>query len=389
MIRLTDNLLLPDNFPKKNQRQLWIGKKSVKDTNSINICKLPYLRAPSNYHQKYDIVWNVETNLSYEKNWMTILDEMLRFIGGDGFLVIKYNYDFFNYECNCMSIKNFLGRNLSIDAEIEWETPKVDPIHRFKKDVTFTSIIKIKRHNLNIYQNKGWSFAITTLGNKVNNVVDFCRSIRKHDKIEEHEIIVVGPKNKLYDDFNVKYLQIKYRDDYGEICKKKNDIARFASNQNILIAHDRFILNDDFFVGMDEFGYDFDYIGIKQFFDDNKTTVPTSETIPTLRNLIIKENKIHNFANNSSLDFDNTYIGGGLMIFKKDTMEKVKFNNLIFWNQAEDVEMGKSFLDKGFPARLNQFSSAKTFIPAPFIPASEKKVNNSFVKKIIKKLKKK
>jgi hypothetical protein len=53
-------------------------------------------------------------------------------------------------------------------------------------------------------------------------------------------------------------------------------------------------------------------------------------------------------------------VNGGLMVFKTHTLRANQFNDLLYWNQAEDVEVSRVFTDAGMPPRMNYLSSATT-----------------------------
>jgi len=54
------------------------------------------------------------------------------------------------------------------------------------------------------------------------------------------------------------------------------------------------------------------------------------------------------------------YINGGLIIAKTKTLRDVPFNELVFWQQAEDVELAHAFRSLSIPPRINVHSSAVT-----------------------------
>ena len=59
------------------------------------------------------------------------------------------------------------------------------------------------------------------------------------------------------------------------------------------------------------------------------------------------------------------YLNGGLLIAKTRTLRDVRFNDLCFWEQGEDVELAASFRGSGLPPRVNFLSSAVTLGVTP------------------------
>lgn len=56
----------------------------------------------------------------------------------------------------------------------------------------------------------------------------------------------------------------------------------------------------------------------------------------------------------------NAYINGGFIVLKKQTALKIFFNELLFWNQAEDVELSKHYLNQSLVPRVNSLTAAYT-----------------------------
>ncbi|MDA9230942.1 hypothetical protein N9O56_00010 [Rickettsiales bacterium] len=337
----------------------------VNQINSQNLFRLPY-----SYHQKYKTVTATEDDFATHINWQHELDEMIRLIGSEGKIVIKCGNSLSH---NMFSVKNYLGRRLGIEVKIEEESPlwaqKMYKKEKWSKDdYCTTATFHIKRKNLEIYQDKSWTFAILTLGNKIEDVKKFCALIRDLDKKCEHQILIFGPKNSAYDQYKVDYIndriQKKYQNDqHSRICEKKNIIIDNAKNQNLLICHDRYYLDKNFFKGFEKYGYDFDFLSIDTAYEDKNIWFP---------HYVKMSNFIHNFAWNKERfcfkrkDFaknnalDNIFINGGLMIFKRDIVKQIRFNECNFHYQIEDVEITKEFAKYHIPPRVNLFSKAYT-----------------------------
>jgi hypothetical protein len=240
-----------------------------------------------------------------------------------------------------------LGRNINIKTDIKLEY--------VNENAEYVIIFKIERLNIDKYNDNRWTFAMLTTGKKDENVLKFLESIRVNDKENKHEIIISGPKKEIYDKFNVKYLDMsKFRDDeYAEISKKKNAIAEIASNPNLLIAHDRYYLNKTFFSDFKKYGYDFDFLSIKQLFEDG-TEYP-SYTFLYEPDLTWTYNVI---CMNYQYLFRRQYVNGGIMVFKTHNLRTIPFNNLLFWNQMEDVEISNAFINNSLIPRFNFINTA-------------------------------
>lgn len=337
-----------DRLLKIKEKQAWIGERSQFDMDEIDIFSSVNFRVSPSFHQKYKVVWFYEHLLSDTKysHWKILIDEMVRLINEEGFLVIRTIQ---NSHLTIPLIKNFLGRKLGIDCYIEYEMEE-------KKTGVWTIIFKIKRYDLEKYKDTSWTMAILTGGKKVDNVVKFLESIRKQDQNNNCEIIISGPQNDKYEKYCVKYLDMSdFRDnEYAEISRKKNAIIDIASNANLLIVHDRYLLSDKFFIGFDQYGYDFDFLTVEQFYEDGKKF----PSYCAIEKQLLWSSPIR--VDNYCELFDTQYLNGGLLIFKTHIAKKLRFNNLLMWNQMEDVEIAKVAMDIGVIPRINILSSAIT-----------------------------
>lgn len=396
-----------DNFIKKlrNNRELKhiaiSNDNALQQDNTLNIEQLPFFKVPAEMYQKFDVVWHTQNGFGRHINWRTILDEMIRLIGREGRIVmaidvlgeIRVCYD---YQAILANVKTYLFRRIGLECYVEYETPLIHNFHAKSNSLKCGGrifvVFAIKRLNIDIYKEKLWSFAVITGGSKADNVVEFCKSVRNFDHNFEHEIIVCGPKNNRYDEYEVKYMDYSiYRDEYAEICKKKNDIAKIAQNQNLLITHDRFFLGMDFLIGFEKYGYDFDFLS-PIILDKNG-----SESIYWMlikKNIFDANNILHNDLFDGSdcvninnpeiakeLNLSHSFLSGGCLIFKRDILQKIKFNELLFWHQIEDWEISKQFLVNGLVIKSNRFSSVINLRDIENVNDSKLKKSKTFARR--------
>lgn len=332
-------------YAMSGKKQAWVGRKVPYDMDSINIIDSSAFRMDPSFHRKYDIVWYYENlfDLLGEFKWKICLDELIRLLKKDGMLVIRLRE---NENPSLFMLKEFLFRDINIDVQLDYEN--CDETCRI-----WTCVFKIHRKNIEIYEKKDWTFGILTSGKKVQNVLYFLDSIRKLDPMNKHEIIISGPKNELYEKFYVKYINMnQFRDDkYAEIAKKKNVIVNQASNTNVMIVHDRFMLNNDFFIGFEKYGYDFDFLTVKQFLKDGRE-FPCQGKLE--KNLIFSK-----VSRVNELNFccESQFINGGILIFKKRMVENLPLNDMLMWNQMEDVAYSERCIANGIVPRVNYLSS--------------------------------
>jgi len=332
---------------KHEGRQAWLGVKMPLRMEAIDLFNSTNFRVSAALHQKFSVVWIFEKILNdlSGNSWKIVLDEVIRLFAEEGYLVLKIrNTD----KLSIPMVKSFLGRRIGIKCEVEYEEIRDSGV----------IVFKIFRECLDLYAAKKWSFAMLTMGDKVDNVISFLKSIREYDKLYENEILIVGPQNNAYDKYEIKYIDTKlFRDDkYAEICKKKNEIIKIATNPNLMIVHDRYILGEKFFEGFEEYGYDFDFLTVKQYDTEGNEFPSYSAT----KKKLLYSGQVQ--VDDYSKLYDTQYLNGGLLIFKTHIAKKIKFNNIIMWDQMEDVEISQIAIEKGIIPRINFLSTANTLL---------------------------
>lgn len=335
------------NIVKNGGKQAWIGNRPVFEMDIIELITSTNFRVSPRFHQQYDVVWFFEHLLSdlHPLSWKIALDECIRLIGEAGKIVIRCRE---NQYFTIPLLKQFLGRKFDTEVSIASE-------HPYKDRGFWIIVFDIQRKNLEKYKSELWTFAILTNGKKDSIVEQYLYSIRKHDTEKKHEIIVCGSNNHNFKKYNVCFVEEEFRDDQlAEISKKKNIIADMAQNDNICIVHDRYILDDNFFNGFQQYGYDFSFLTIKQYFE-NRSEYPSYSALP---NRLLWQNPIK--VDNYDFLYENTFLNGGLLIFKTHILKEIPFNNTLHWNQQEDVEIANTYMNHGIVPRINFFSSATT-----------------------------
>lgn len=334
---------------KRPVKHLWVGLNPPFDMPTVDLENATAFRVSPSLHQSWDVVWVYERFISDFDSWKLAIDECLRLIGEDGLLVLRYKTRRINF--SNFGLKHFLFRRPGYRIEMVWE----DGV---QTDTGFvaTSIMRVRRQHIDRYRLSPWTLSIVTQGTRVENVAQFCRSVREQDPDNRHELIVHGPANPLYDEYHVRYVETTADDERSvTLGQKKNTIAEAATGANLLVAHDRYVLDPGFFDGFERFGYDFDLCTVRQTYDDG-------EAYPAYCALngtgLVWSPTVH--CENYNVLHQNQYVNGGLMIFKTHVLRELPFNGLLYWNQAEDVEICRVFTEAGLPPRMNYLSSATT-----------------------------
>jgi hypothetical protein len=228
-----------------------------------------------------------------------------------------------------------------------------------------TSIVSNKKGKLNIivlekknpYLNKNdsinkWTFGIITNGKKNDWVEKQIESIKKQ-KIPNYEIIVCGTYMEK-EEKNFRYISFNEKDDLGWITKKKNLICQASKYENLCIIHDRIVLDNSWFIGMKKYGNYFEVLSCI-IHDENGLRCGDWITLG------VKPGKLPKIGLLEYKDWDKYgYIDGALYILKKSVWKNVKWDERLFWNQAEDLKLNRDWYEKRIIPRFNPFSSCKT-----------------------------
>lgn len=326
-------------------RHVWVGEHAPYDFVGLSLRGCTNFRASAGHHGAYDVVWCYEDLLATLRPGQheLVVDELVRLIGERGRLVVRLDRD--SADFTIVGLKRLLGRRHGIRVVVESEMT----------DDATTVVFGVERPGMDRIRSSDWTCAVLTRGTRVEQVVEFCRSIREQDPERRHEILVWGPANPAYEPFDVTCHDPGYRDHLAEISRKKNDIADRARHANLLIVHDRYRLDPGFFTGFARFGHDFDFATVPQRY-------PCGTHFPAY---VAAEGPVLGRGRSFDCrDYDSLrpgqYLNGGLLAFKTDAARAIRLNDLLFWNQWEDVELSRAFRDRGLPPRVNCFSSATT-----------------------------
>lgn len=296
-------------------------------------------RLPDSFHQSFDLVYLLEINLGEYKNWPLILDEALRLLTPGGLLFIRMTDTPF---LSIFQLKNFL--NSWGNFSVYFDT--------FFADGSRMLAFKNQKTEKRTCELKTFSFGVITNGKSPDKLKTFVDSVRNivTDNCEQIEIIVCGPNTIEAEIKNhcSSIIFIEEPDTFksiGWITKKKNMIVKASQNENLIIAHDRYMFPKDFLKNLKIFGRDWSVLVCKQELEDN-TRIPDWVTIGTEWNWTTPG--ILEYGDWSHYNFVN----GGIIIAKNDVLKKSPWNELLFWNQAEDVELTRTLKQNGFLPRL-------------------------------------
>lgn len=194
----------------------------------------------------------------------------------------------------------------------------------------------------------GWTFGVLTLGKRLDAVQRLIDSI--HQGIPEpYEILAVVPRRlpELAGQKGVRQIVSTEKDDLGWITRKKNLIAREARFSDLLICHDRYHLSPGFAQDFAYWGYDYAIAAprVRLARDGRRATdwaVVTSEN--------------HTWSRGGALHYRAhsayAYCPGGVTLIRKAAWQRFPWNENLFWNEHEDVELIRRLQRSGEILRL-------------------------------------
>jgi len=184
-----------------------------------------------------------------------------------------------------------------------------------------------------------FSFCIITDGSDLakERIKEIIKSIELLN-IPNYEILCIGGNN-LFDDIknnNFKKYNFDETIKYAWITKKKNDIAKLSKYKNLVIFHDYYLFDLDWYT---------QYLNIKDEFEDCDICLNPIFLQNGARDYVDWVTWDHPvFGKQKSINYDNKnlikhqYISGGYFLVKKEFFLKNKLNEELTAGQEEDVE---------------------------------------------------
>lgn len=167
---------------------------------------------------------------------------------------------------------------------------------------------------------------------KLKEVIDSIHSLNIPENGGDYQVLVIGEKKVE----GSKYERYIYFDETAKpawITKKKNLLARAANFQNIVLMHDYFVFDKDWYKNFLEFGNDWDICSCPQYLINGKRH---------FTDWVCWDSPL--FPRYTSLNYDDwshvqyMYQSGGFVAAKTQLIIDNPFNEQLTWGQADDVE---------------------------------------------------
>ena len=184
-----------------------------------------------------------------------------------------------------------------------------------------------------------FTFAITTDYSDINRLNEVRESIYNL-KIPTYEVLIIGGKD--YSHYNdTTFLYFNDKKYPGWTTKKKNILVETSRYENVVLMHDYFLFDDNWYNSFVEFGNDWDICSNQQLLIDGKRH---------FTDWVTWDDPV--FPRYTSLSYDDwsrtqhMYMSGGYFIVKKHVVMDNPFNESLMHGQAEDVEWSLRVRDK-------------------------------------------
>ncbi len=217
-----------------------------------------------------------------------------------------------------------------------------------------TLIIKKKnKTNVDDFVSIGFVF-----GGDKNELVLLKNSFENISKKENAEILICGPaefaSEKLFKEFNVKYISLNLTD-LNRILytKKKNLLFTSAKYSIVIIAHARILITKQL---LDEiFKYNFDIITPRVVYQNEITSHAYLDYLLIENYELLIKRKHHTIGLKQvgqkylhQLKNKVPYVDGGITIFNKESIMLPPYAEYLGWGEAEDLEMCERLNQQGY-----------------------------------------
>jgi hypothetical protein len=326
-------------------RKYWVGREAPVPgcvTSDALLEARGLHRASPDEHGTYDVVYLVETDLGTLPYWQVLVDEALRLLGASGTLVVRYTPSTLLGPQDLMAL---VSSRIACVAGVAFA-------HTWPGERTRVVGIDIVQTKPPVALG-GVTFGLVTDGrapDRVTAFVDSVVAIRGLARTSS-EILVCGPAgcvDHLAETFGVDVrlvVEPAENANLGWITRKKNLLVDAAHCEIVVVAHDRYTFTPGWLESLRQFGTDFDVVVPRQ------TTV-TGMRFPDWVG-VADDRSCSPIFELDYADFDpRAYVNGGIIVARTSLLKEVRWNELLFWGDAEDIELSRRLQARGVVPRL-------------------------------------
>ena len=221
---------------------------------------------------------------------------------------------------------------------------------------------------------ENWTFWIITNWERIEWIEKVIQSILKQE-IPNFEIMICWKliDKSIIEKYNLKYVEFTEKDEIWWITRKKNLVVQNAKYENLMIMHDKIILDDNWYNWMQKYWNNFESLSCITKNIEGKRY--SDWKVVLWKDLYFIQNKIYSkirknvdkWVYKESLWFDQYYLNyndwdvhssivGHFNILKKRIASKVQWDENLYWNCAEDVALSSDINVNGFLNKFNPYS---------------------------------
>jgi hypothetical protein len=177
-----------------------------------------------------------------------------------------------------------------------------------------------------------FTFAITTDYSNWEQLEEVYRSIINLN-IPEYEVLTIGPGERTYNNENFRFIDFDESQKERWVTRKKNILCQEAKYNNIVLMHDYYVFDENWYNSYLKFGEDWDVCSNAQLLQNGKRhftdwVLWDYPILPRYTSIPYDEWTLSQYM----------YMSGGYMLVKKALMLDFPFNESLTWGQADDVE---------------------------------------------------
>lgn len=323
-------------------RAALVGNDALADgtviLNSLLSASRDHRESPA-YHQHFVDVRVDAADLGGIKAWPMVVDEALRLLAPGGTLTLRARDSAL---LSIFALKHQLHQWGQLTLMEETRDPRGGLRLMLRNE-------RVLRRAADL---QAMSFGVITNATTVEGIMPFVDSVLAIAGLDAtaRQIVVCGPRvlgnAMVREKLDVTFVEEPDAfTDRGWITRKKNLVVQAARYETIVLCHDRYVVPTDFMQLLRAFGGDFDTLVPRQIRPDG-ARYPDWVTLGSA----------WHWGAPAMLHYDDwtpfIYINGGAIIAKVALLREIPWNDLVFWNQAEDVELTRRLQARGVVPRL-------------------------------------